>query len=42
VATISLTGNAIRLPLVELSTAHQDTVLRAMQAAGVTFEDQAA
>src|ERR1700722_625487 len=42
VARMGLIGNAIRLPLVELSTAHQDTVLRAMQAAGVTFEDQAA
>jgi 4-hydroxy-tetrahydrodipicolinate synthase len=42
VARMGLIGNAIRLPLVELSSAHQDTVLRAMQAAGVTFEDQAA
>jgi 4-hydroxy-tetrahydrodipicolinate synthase len=42
VARMGLIGNAIRLPLVELSTAHRDTVLRAMQAAGVTFEDQAA
>jgi 4-hydroxy-tetrahydrodipicolinate synthase len=42
VARMGLIGNAIRLPLVELSAAHQDTVLRAMQAAGVTFEDQAA
>jgi 4-hydroxy-tetrahydrodipicolinate synthase len=42
VARMGLIGNAIRLPLVELSTAHQDTVLRAMQAAGVTLEDQAA
>ena len=42
VARMGLIGNAIRLPLVELSTAHQDTVLRAMQAAGITFEDQAA
>jgi 4-hydroxy-tetrahydrodipicolinate synthase len=42
VARMGLIGNAIRLPLVELSTVHQDTVLRAMQAAGVTFEDQAA
>jgi 4-hydroxy-tetrahydrodipicolinate synthase len=41
-ARMGLIGNAIRLPLVELSTAHRDTVLRAMQAAGVTFEDQAA
>jgi 4-hydroxy-tetrahydrodipicolinate synthase len=42
VARMGLIGNAIRLPLVELSAAHRDTVLRAMQAAGVTFEDQAA
>src|SRR5271170_1909796 len=39
---MGLIGNAIRLPLVELSTAHQETVLRAMRAAGVTLEDQAA
>src|SRR4030081_2512429 len=42
VARMGLIGNAIRLPLVELPAAHQDAVLRAMQAAGVTFEDQAA
>ena len=42
VARMGLIGNAIRLPLVELSAAHQDTVLRAMQAAGVILEDQAA
>jgi 4-hydroxy-tetrahydrodipicolinate synthase len=42
VARMGLIGNAIRLPLVELSAAHHDTVLRAMQAAGVIFEDQAA
>jgi 4-hydroxy-tetrahydrodipicolinate synthase len=42
VARMGLIGNAIRLPLVELSSAHQDTVLRAMRAAGVTLEDQAA
>lgn len=42
VARMGLIGNAIRLPLVELSSAHQETVLRAMQAAGVTLEDQAA
>src|SRR5258706_2749218 len=41
-ARMGLIGNAMRLPLVELSAAHQDTVLRAMQAAGVTLEDQAA
>jgi 4-hydroxy-tetrahydrodipicolinate synthase len=42
VARMGLIGNAIRLPLVELSAVHHDTVMRAMQAAGVTFEDQAA
>jgi 4-hydroxy-tetrahydrodipicolinate synthase len=42
VARMGLMGNAIRLPLVELSAAHQETVLRAMQAAGVILEDQAA
>jgi 4-hydroxy-tetrahydrodipicolinate synthase len=41
-ARMGLIGNAIRLPLVELSAAHQDAVLRAMRAAGVTLEDQAA
>ena len=42
VARMGLIGNAIRLPLVELSPAHHETVLRAMRAAGVTLEDQAA
>jgi 4-hydroxy-tetrahydrodipicolinate synthase len=42
VSRMGLVGNAIRLPLVELQAAHQDTVLRAMQAAGVTLEEQAA
>ena len=42
VARMGLIGNAIRLPLVELSPAHHDVVLRAMQAAGVILEDQAA
>src|SRR5277367_440557 len=42
VARMGLIGNAIRLPLVELSEAHEDAVLRAMQAAGVILEDQAA
>jgi 4-hydroxy-tetrahydrodipicolinate synthase len=42
VARMGLIGNAIRLPLVELPAAHQDTLLRAMQAAGVILEDQAA
>jgi hypothetical protein len=39
---MGLIGNGIRLPLVELSAVHRDTVLRAMQAAGVNIEDQAA
>ena len=42
VARMGLIGNAIRLPLVELSAAHQETVLRAMQAAGISREDPAA
>jgi 4-hydroxy-tetrahydrodipicolinate synthase len=42
VARMGLSGNAIRLPLVELSTPHHDTVLRAMRTAGVILEDQAA
>jgi len=42
VARMGLMGNAIRLPLVELSAVHQDSVLRAMRAAGVEIEDQAA
>jgi 4-hydroxy-tetrahydrodipicolinate synthase len=41
-ARMGIIGNAIRLPLVELATAHHETVLRAMRAAGVTLEDQAA
>jgi 4-hydroxy-tetrahydrodipicolinate synthase len=42
VARMGLMGNAIRLPLVELAPVHQETVLRAMRAAGVKLEDQAA
>ena len=42
VARMGIIGNAIRLPLVELATAHHETVLRAMRAAGVILEDQAA
>src|SRR5271165_3413294 len=42
VARMGLIGNAIRLPLVELSSAQHETVLRAMRVAGVTLEDQAA
>ncbi len=42
VARMGIIGNAIRLPLVELATAHHETLLRAMRTAGVTLEDQAA
>jgi len=42
VARLGLIGTGIRLPLVELSAAHQDTILRAMRAAGIEFKDQAA
>jgi 4-hydroxy-tetrahydrodipicolinate synthase len=42
VARMALIGNGIRPPLVELSASHQDSVLRAMRKAGVSFEDQAA
>jgi len=42
VARMGLIGNAIRLPLVELSPGQHETVLRAMRAAGVRLEDQAA
>ena len=39
---MGMIGNTIRLPLVELASAHHETVLRAMRAAGVSLEDQAA
>jgi 4-hydroxy-tetrahydrodipicolinate synthase len=42
VADLGLIGNAIRLPLVELSAVHRDTVRRAMQLAGLKLEGQAA
>jgi 4-hydroxy-tetrahydrodipicolinate synthase len=42
VARMGLIGNAIRLPLVELSPAHHELVLRAMRTAGVRLEDRAA
>ena len=42
VARMGLIGNAIRLPLVELSPAHHELILRAMRAAGVRLEDRAA
>jgi 4-hydroxy-tetrahydrodipicolinate synthase len=42
VARMGLIGKGIRPPLVELAASHQDSVLRAMRAAGVSVEDQAA
>jgi 4-hydroxy-tetrahydrodipicolinate synthase len=42
VARMGLIGKAIRLPLVELASVHQETVLCAMRAAGVALEEQAA
>jgi 4-hydroxy-tetrahydrodipicolinate synthase len=42
VARMGLMGNGIRLPLVELSPAHHETVLRAMGSAGVRLEERAA
>jgi 4-hydroxy-tetrahydrodipicolinate synthase len=41
VARMGLIGGAIRLPLVELAPMHQEAVLRAMRAAGVTREERA-
>ncbi|MBS0613117.1 MAG: 4-hydroxy-tetrahydrodipicolinate synthase [Proteobacteria bacterium] len=41
-AQMGLIGNAIRLPLVELSAAHRDTVRRAMQIAELKLEGRAA
>lgn len=42
VARMGFIGHAIRLPLVELAAMHQETVLRAMRAAGITLADRAA
>jgi 4-hydroxy-tetrahydrodipicolinate synthase len=42
VARMGLIGGAVRLPLVELAPVHQETVLRAVRAAGVTVEEIAA
>ena len=42
VARMGLIGGTLRLPLVELAPMHQEAVLRAMRAAGVTVEDIAA
>ena len=42
VARMGLMGGALRLPLAELAAPNHEIVARAMQAAGVTFEEQAA
>ncbi len=42
VARMGLIGPALRLPLVELSAAHHDTIRRALSAAGIELKDQAA
>jgi len=42
VARMGLIGGALRLPLVEMSAAHQETILRAMRTAGIELKDQAA
>jgi len=42
VARLGLIGNTLRLPLVELAPAHEETVLRAMRAAGIELEVRAA
>ena len=42
VARMGLIGGTIRLPLVDLAPVHQETVLRAMRAAGVKLEEKAA
>jgi 4-hydroxy-tetrahydrodipicolinate synthase len=42
VARMRLIGSALRLPLVEMSAVHQETILRAMRAAGIELKDRAA
>jgi 4-hydroxy-tetrahydrodipicolinate synthase len=42
VAQLGLIGPTLRLPLVDLTPAHHDTIRRAMQAAGIELKDQAA
>ncbi len=42
VARLGLIGGSLRLPLVDLSPAHEETILRAMRAAGIELKDQAA
>jgi len=42
VARLGLIGGSLRLPLVDLSSVHEETILRAMRAAGIELKDQAA
>jgi 4-hydroxy-tetrahydrodipicolinate synthase len=42
VARMGLIGHTLRLPLVELAPVHQETVVRAVRAAGIALEEQAA
>jgi 4-hydroxy-tetrahydrodipicolinate synthase len=42
VGRMGLIGSALRLPLVEMSAVHQETILRAMRMAGIELKDQAA
>ncbi len=42
VAQLGLIGATLRLPLVDLTPAHHDTIRRAMQAAGIDMKDKAA
>jgi len=39
---MGLIGAALRLPLVELTPAHHETVRRALRVAGISLKDQAA
>lgn len=42
VAQLGLIGATLRLPLVDLTPAHHDTIRRALQAAGIDMKDKAA
>jgi len=42
VARLGLIEGSLRLPLVDLSSVHEETILRAMRAAGIELKDQAA
>jgi 4-hydroxy-tetrahydrodipicolinate synthase len=42
VARMGLIGGSLRLPLVDLSAVHEETILRAMRTAGIELKDQAA